>query len=298
MLKLMGLVLVSALLAASPTAWADANGVKQSPEIFYPNSAPRGDFVFREGDVFVRLPILWASAARLEKSVTLNVDGKTRDLAAGVLLPATQIMVPGETDGRVTGYCTPKKHGERDLEHGWKAEVFNLSPVARAIAKALSGGQFCLFESGTAGGLDELRYFGSENSGYELPVKIEPVPFVKFMNAPVLPSDQNEIRLIISNLKSKFIKIDLVVIQDGRSRKFNSMATGGFSSSSWVKFAIDEPLPKTFQILGIDFQLLAFDPVAKSVTIRYPTSVDQNRVLVIPEDTAYQYCSLGRCSEW
>ncbi len=306
----MMLAVASALMVAVPSAWAGTNGVTQSPEIFYPNSAPRGDVVIHQDDVLARIPIMWASAARIDKPVSIAVAGKTRELAADSFLPQAEVIQPG---GAITAFCTPLRHGERDLEHGIGGALrLGEGSLWVKMAKKRTSGQFCLFDTDGDGRFDEVRYFDSGSPAGTPPEKIVPVPFVKVVNAPVSSSNQDEIRLTASHVGRHSLVLGLDVVQAGQVRSGTSVSMGGFVVGSVThltlipsgfspmlgkKFDLDNALPLLSEVLGVDFQIVAVDPSGSSVTIRFPDNADRSRVLAIPEDTTINRCfGYGSCS--
>jgi hypothetical protein len=240
--------------------------------------------------VVLRLPIMWANAARIENPVRLSVAGKTDELAAGTLLQAVDVIAPDQPGEIKAGYCTPPRHGERALEHGMGAVLFGGGMLTRQIAHKAQSGQFCLFDLNGGGRFDEIRYFSSGLPDGTAPEKLNPLPFTKLTIVPVSPSSQDEIRISVSHISRHSLELKLDIIQVGQARVFSSITTTVGISYRYLNINLDKSLPQHFQLMGIDFDIVQTDIVDKSVTIRFSGNVDNTRFQVISEDTKMQYC--------
>ena len=290
MRKIKRSVLAGALMLSSSHTYA--NNLAQSPEIFYPNSSPRGDFIIRQTDVVLKLPIIWATAARIDQPVILNVAGKTRELAAGAVLPQAE----GTSSTGISGFCTPLRHGERKMEHGLNQVLFGNGLLARHIAQNRASEQFCLFDTDGDGQFDEVRYFDSGSKNGSQSEKLSPVRFTKIVNTPVSASDSDQVRVTASHIGSHSLILMLDFIQSGQARVWTSLTSGGYSAKRLFEIDLKKPLPQTVAFFGINLDIVAMDQNAKAVTVRFPENVDRNRIIVIPEETQIHYCfGYGPC---
>ncbi len=300
MRKSSGLAAVSLLLVTAPAVWADT--LVQSPEVYFPNSAPRRDITVRQGDVLAKFPLLWASAARIDRSVDLALDGKTQSLAAGTLLPENRAAV---SDGPRTGFCTPLRHGERSLEHGIGAMLLGGGSLWRDMAKRQTSGQFCLFDSDGDGKFDEARYFSSALPRGGALQKIVPIPFVRQVNVPVSSSGQDEVRLVVWGVSRHALTIRYDLVQAGQERRFSTIHVGKFeleqvenpgfalqrsNTTAGKKIDLESGLPLMAEILGSDLQIQSVAPDGKSAVVRFPEGVELDRVIKIPEETEINFC--------
>jgi hypothetical protein len=289
--KWLGFALVASLGAAN----ARAQIITESPEDFLPNSGPRGDVVVHEDDVVVRLPILWKNAARIDQPVSLAAAGKTQTLAAGTLLQAAAIKAPDRPAGWMIAFCTPERHGERALEHGLGRALFGGGVLTRQIAHNGASGQFCLFDPGADGHFSEVRYFFHGRPEGTPAEKLAPVSYAKLAMTPVSSSGQDEIRISAAHLGQHKLTLKVDIVQAGLARQFSTITMDGVTSKNDIDVIIDKPLPQSVKFIGVDFEVVSSDPIEKSVTIRFPESVDRNKILVIPEDTQIHHCIYGSC---
>ena len=300
---MIGLVLAGAVLSAAPNAAGSI--IRQGVEVFYPNSAPRGDIVVHQDDVLARLPILWASAARIDQPIAISVAGKERLISAGALLPEVAVILPENPGATIITYCTPLRHGERNMEHGFSRVLFGNGMLARQIAAHTTSGQFCFFDRDGDSRFDEVRYFDSGLSDGSAPQTIAPLPFTKQVDIPVSLSNQDEIRLTSTHVGHHSLVVALDFVQAGLARAATGVTIGGFSvgrisrldlvpggspSQLGKKFDLDKAVPQSTEILGVDFQIISVDPSGNAITIRFPDNVDRGRILVVPEQTAVHYC--------
>src|SRR5262245_61507555 len=96
------------VLAASSVIGVPANAGPMSAgapavQVVLPNSGPRIERTYSVGETILELPILWASAATLGASVTIDLDGVGERLLRGEIL-ALQVLT--DDGGRfVRAYC-------------------------------------------------------------------------------------------------------------------------------------------------------------------------------------------------
>lgn len=287
-----GLLLVSVLTVAAPIVMAEPGGLKsnreQSPEIFLATSMPKGEVTVHADEPFARLPLLWASAARLKDPATLSVDGHTVTLAAGTLLPEERIVAYSHPHGVLLAFCTPAEHPERKLEHGWRAALFGGGAVIRNYVKATAPGEFCLTDTGVGGGFNELRYVDDDWQDVQPPVKIPSIQYEKVLNAPVSADSFVELKFSYIRRHSPIVKMN--IIQMGKSRLFTQISNGDFYGQNENLIKIDKDLPKSVQIFGIDFDIVDIDPSPNMATVRFPGRIGADRVMFIQEDTTIHYC--------
>jgi hypothetical protein len=127
--------LVPSQIPASETPVPPVKIARQSPQLAYPNSAPRGTQTYHQGDVILTAPLMWEIGARLPQATTIHADEDSEDIPAGSVLQG-MMMTDTAAHRDQMAYCTPRNAAERKADSGVSARcsAADRCGAARSVA--------------------------------------------------------------------------------------------------------------------------------------------------------------------
>jgi hypothetical protein len=265
------LLLATCLLAASqPTLAQDAVVPEpswiESPQFFIASATPTGAQVVLEGGVVFRAPARWLLAGRLERDVTVLIGDQQHTFAATDVLPQLLFMPDGTRASAELAYCTPRNRGENATRSGLGGVLLGGS-LWDSLARSMTDTQFCLRDSDGDGLLDTSLLLGEGENDFVRGPGIDPVAVISANEAEISAAD--EVRIKLTSVGRNHVELALEIIQQGHNLDFTTMRSGPHSASNLTRLRLTDALPMQIDMLGIRFQITAFDREANTATISW-----------------------------
>ncbi len=254
---------------------------EQSPQVYLPNSMPRGEQTVKVGDEIAVLPLVYTRAATIDRTIEVSAGGRRQVIAAGTVLPAEFLLdSQNGTDG-VVAYCTPRKASERKVDKGMGAALFGGSLI-RGIIRSATDAQFCLADRDHDGRAEVSMLVGNGWGPERAPKAIDPVPMTVANDVRVSAND-DAVRIVFTGGGKSGPSFKFAVIQQGSSRGFTTF--GGERAVSSVSGK--HGWPQRASIASAVFVVTGYDPVARTVTIKWPDDVQADERIEVEDGLHY-----------
>lgn len=269
-----------ALLASTAHA-GELKLVGSAAQVAFPNSGPRGDIVYNEGEYVLRVPLLWTDAATVSDTVTIAADDRWTTIEASTALPAATLA--SADGGTVLAFCTPRKGSERKADKGVLGALLGGGSLWRAAIRSATDGQFCLIDADHDGRAESSVMINAGTPTARTPVAIKPVSLSVRQLVPISPNDEVRIRLTDIAAKSDRISFEFEVLQQGEKRGFTSFSTAAGSTERFIHISGKRGWPNDVNIAGGRFQIVNVSGSEKRLSLRWPESADKAYAFAVPD---------------
>lgn len=269
-----------ALLASTAHA-GELKLVGSAAQVAFPNSGPRGDIAYNEGEYILRVPLLWTDAATLSDPVTITADNQWTTIEAGTALPAATLK---STDGEILlAFCTPRKGAERKAEKGILGTLLGGGSLWRAAIRSATDGQFCLIDADRDGHADHSVMINAGTPAARTPVAITPTPLAVGQLVPISSNDEVRIRLTDIAAKSDRISFEFEILQQGEKRGFTSFSTAAGSAERFIHINGKKGWPSDVNVAGGRFEIVNVSGPEKQISLRWPENADKAYAFAVPD---------------
>ena len=272
-------VFVPVKTPASETAVPPVKIARQSPQLAYPNSAPRGTQAYHEGDVILTAPLMWEIGARLPQATTIHADEDSENIPAGSVLQGV-MLTDTATHRDEMAYCTPRNAAERKADSGVLGALLGGGSLWRSAIRSATDRQYCLIDSDDDGVADHSVELNAGSAAARRPVAIAPVPLDRDRMIPISAHDDHiQITLLDVSSKGNSARFRIDVIQQGKSRAFDTI--GGTRRVTYVD--AKHGLPARAEIFHTLFDIVSLDGAGRAAVIKWPDDVDSKAIVPIDD---------------
>lgn len=268
--------------AETPASEVEAPPMKvarESAQLAYPNSAPRGEQTYHQGAVILTAPLMWEVGARLPQATTIHAGEDSENIPSGSVL---QGMMLTETAAHrdEMAYCTPRNAAERKADSGVLGALLGGGSLWRSAIRGATDRQYCLIDSDDDGVADHSVELHAGSAAARTPVAIAPVTLDRGRMIPISDGDDRvQITLLDVSSKGTSAKFRIDIIQQGRGRAFDTI--GGTRRVTFVD--TKHGLPARADIFHTLFDVVSLDGAGRTAVIRWPDDVDTKAVVPIED---------------
>lgn len=279
--------LLSCILCACTAPIASAQNAAREPievyreaqQIALPNSLPRGDRSYKQGDAILSVPLVWESGAILKDAITIRADGDIKDLAVGSVLQAMTLTETANSK-QVAAYCTPRNAAERKADKGVLGVLLGQGTVWRKVIRSETDRQYCLIDLDDDGIADQSVLINAGTHEARTPVAITPVHLDRQKLLPI--SDRDKMVIVLTEVSKDGLaaNVRLDIIQQGEPRAFdwigNTMRSTRFSGKK-------QGFPVKAEIFGARFSIVSLDGATRTAVINWPQDADPALALAVSD---------------
>jgi hypothetical protein len=279
--------LLSCVLCACAAPIASAQNAPRAPieitreaqQIALPNSLPRGDRSYKQGDPILTVPLVWEYGAILKDATTIRADGDIKDLPAGTVLQAMTLTETANSK-QVAAYCTPRNAAERKADKGALGVLLGGGSVWRKVIRSETDRQYCLIDLDDDGIADQSVLINAGTHAARTPVATTPVHLDRQKMLPISDRDKMVIVLTEVSKDGLFANVRLDIIQQGEPRAFD---TFGNTLRVTRLGAKKQGFPVKAEILGARFSIVALDGATRTATVNWPQDADPALAIAISD---------------
>jgi len=274
------------LLVCPQIAQARDASWKESPQVYRPGSAPRGEHEVKVGETIVRLPVLWDKSARIKASAFFGPQAaQGRQLPPEAQLPQVLLQEsPIEYRYREL-YCT-RVNIDAKRRHDMLTSVFY------RMYWAGDDNQSCFEDTDKDGKFDRVVEVGKTKAGFRLGPAIDPVPYDRLNFEPISEAT-DYVEFTLEGVTAGRASIRMNIYRAGKRLKFKSVSSGQIFGEAVTRIDHAGGAPKRVYIFGLVLDIKGIDPQTGTVKIAVPDDAPVDTVVTIPMDisrlTFYAY---------
>lgn len=263
----------SALAQLAPS---EVRLVSEARQVAFPNSGPRGESTHNEGDVVLKVPLLWESGAVTLDPATISADEERVAIVVGSVLQA--VVLEDKSRQRFGAYCTQRRAAERSADSGVMGAMLGSGVLWRHAIRSATDRQLCLIDADDDGIADQSVLLNAGSPLARTPVNIPSVRLNRQTMIPISGGDWLQIKLADVSRNGRSVQIVLDIFQQGKPRAFDSF--DGTTKSTHVSL---RSAPQSLEIVRARFEVLSASGPDRTLTIRWPSEVDVKAMLQIPD---------------
>jgi hypothetical protein len=267
------------LASASEAEAPPVKVARASPQLAYPNSAPRGTQTYHRGEVIMTVPLMWEIGAKLPQATTIHAGDDSEDIAAGSVLQGVMLTESASHRDEMA-YCTPRKAAERKADSGMLGALLGGGSLWRGAIRGATDRQYCLIDSDDDGIADHSVELHAGSQTARTPIAIAPVQLGRDRMIPISEHDDCiEIVLVDVSANGSSAKFRINVIQQGADRVFDTI--GQTPRLTYV--TAKKGLPARTDIFHALFDVVSIDGTGRTAVVKWPDDVDAKAIVPIDD---------------